>query len=227
MKKLFAITAVAATSVATGAYADAAWNFGSNGNSGADQDVSGVIAGAPGAATTAWTDVSGLAGTSTVGGVTVDWSSTGTWGGTSATVLDGDAAMMTTWLDAGAAVTLTDLTIGDTVYVYGSSDAGNGGRGLGWAIDGVDVTSVGSFSDPTSANGDYFYGHASLASGTDNPTYHSFVATATTHVISDHSAANGTLRSPIAGVQVVSIPEPGSLALLGLGGLAMIRRRRA
>lgn len=34
-------------------------------------------------------------------------------------------------------------------------------------------------------------------------------------------------RGAISGFQIVAVPEPGSLALLGLGGLMVVRRRRA
>jgi hypothetical protein len=37
---------------------------------------------------------------------------------------------------------------------------------------------------------------------------------------------NGSLRGTIAGVIITSVPEPSIAALLGLGGLALIRRRR-
>jgi len=33
-------------------------------------------------------------------------------------------------------------------------------------------------------------------------------------------------RAPLAGFQIVEVPEPSSAALLGLGGLALILRRR-
>ncbi|XAL99793.1 PEP-CTERM sorting domain-containing protein [Phycisphaeraceae bacterium D3-23] len=42
----------------------------------------------------------------------------------------------------------------------------------------------------------------------------------------DGQARAGSARGSIAGIIVSSVPEPGSLALLGLGGLAVLRRRR-
>ena len=37
---------------------------------------------------------------------------------------------------------------------------------------------------------------------------------------------NGAERGSISGFQIVEVPEPSSAALLGLGGLALILRRR-
>ncbi len=161
----------------------------------------------------------------TDGSRTVTWASTGTWGGSAAGgTLSGDDALMNTWLDGGASVTLTGLTIGDTITVYGTSDNGNAGRSMGWSLDGSDVLATGTFGPTLNGNGDYFDGF-----GTGSADEYTFVATATTHTLSDHSAGTGTVRSPFAGIEVVDfvpVPEPSSTALLGLGGLALILRRR-
>ena len=40
------------------------------------------------------------------------------------------------------------------------------------------------------------------------------------------TGADGTTRFRLSGVQIVAVPEPASLAVLGLGSLVMLRRRR-
>lgn len=46
-------------------------------------------------------------------------------------------------------------------------------------------------------------------------------------VFSDHFVTSGTAGTSDYSIQSIPVPEPGSLALLGLGGLAVLRRRRA
>lgn len=53
----------------------------------------------------------------------------------------------------------------------------------------------------------------------------SFTADATSQTL--HMLTNGFGNAHFAGVLVREVPEPGSVALLGLGGLMMLRRRRA
>lgn len=199
-------------------------NFGGNGNTGANQTIgAATAAGINGS--TGWTNVT--ADTDAVGVTdgarTVTWAANNNWGGTQAAALDGDDALMTTWLDdGGLTVTLTGLTIGDQVTIYGNSDNGNQGRSLGWAIDGADVSAAGGvFTLPLNANGDFHDGF-----GVGDPSHHTFTATAATHVITAHSDTGGVHRSGVAGIEVQAIPEPSSLALLGLGSLALLRRRR-
>ena len=103
------------------------------------------------------------------------WSSANTWGGTGATT--GDEAMVNGWLDDGAAGSLSTITnipydLYD-VYIYGSSDAGNGGRGWAVTVNGTQHTSAGGvFGADVTANGSFFDGtYVNGDSGAENPSY--------------------------------------------------------
>lgn len=110
-----------------------------------------------------------------------------------------------------------------TVTIDGLNDS------LLYNIDAVSVASVADNTEVLTVNGDT--GSASsferLADARDDGVFHSF---------EDVSSVGGTLtlvftqdggNNPIVnGILIEVVPEPSSLALLGLGGLALLRRRR-
>lgn len=230
------ISAIAAT-VGVSSAATVSVNFSSNGNSGGDHAV-GTSTTAGVEAVQNWNDVTGGTGsasnvndsTGAATTVDVDWA-TGTWGGTAATgTVTGNDALMGAWLDDGSMlVTISEIPYAQyDVIVYGTSDAGNDGRNLGWMVNGVDSESIGSFGGALT-NGTFFDGtFVDGTTPTANPSYLRFNGlTGATLTIADHTTGSATLRSALSGFQIVeAVPEPSSTALLGLGGLALILRRR-
>lgn len=112
-------------------------------------------------------------------------------------------------------MTLSGLAPGELVdiYLYGEGDNLSNDRSTLFNANGV----IGGTSGDA--------GGVSLTQGSDYVVLHNVAADANGDIAIIY-AANGTPEGPFNGFQVVQIPEPGSLALLGLGGLAMLRRRR-
>lgn len=52
-------------------------------------------------------------------------------------------------------------------------------------------------------------------------------ATLDLEVLNRYADDDGNTRGCVAGIQIVEVPEPATLCLLGLGGIAMLRRKRA
>jgi len=104
--------------------------------------------------------------------------------------------------------------VGDTydVYIYLGDDAGGRNATLTFNADGG-----------TGYTSNIFTGL--FIAGTDYILYIGVMGDSFTASV---SSADNSNRSGITGIEVVgtAIPEPGSLALLGLGGLALLRRRR-
>ena len=190
------------------------------------------------------TDVSGLSlSTGASSTAVVSWTSPNTWrsGGNNGFADGPDKVLTSGYLDTGdtaaggISITVSSLdpaltSMSYDVYVYFVSDSG-ADRGGGYTLDdgNVPLLQYGStLANPT--------GHV-LDPGDDNDntsdgtylrfsglTGSSFTLTSNTEL----TTPNG-FRAPINGIQIVGVPEPGTIALSILGGvglLAMARRRR-
>ena len=221
-------------------------NFGADEPSGARSDVTGA-AGIAG--TQNWNNLDLLAGTDVAlkmdqlgvavnSTATVSWQSANTWssagrGEENNTAPAGnDRNLMTGYLD-------TNNTAVTTVHVKGLDSAvitpeyavavyiqgGVNGRGGQYTVTTEGQVSTLSLTTTTAFDGTYVPGGMAGANylvftGFTDPE---FTLTATP------TEGGGTMRAPINGIEIVAIPEPSTLMLLGLGmlgitGLALRRR---
>ena len=212
-------------------------NFGNNGNTnGAGNNVNFPVTGSAGVvAVSNWNNVNAVSGslanlkteTGASSAVSVSWTTGNTLGGTVATAATGNQALLNAWLDDSASMnaTVTGVTGLYDLYVYGSSDAGNAGRFLSYTVNGVTKTSLGKFTDPIATDGTFYKGtFVDGATNADNPNYLKFTGLSGTLTIGDSSVAN--TRSALSGFQIVQIPEPSSLLMIGLGAMGLMLRRR-
>ncbi|MEM6259557.1 MAG: PEP-CTERM sorting domain-containing protein [Planctomycetota bacterium] len=182
-------------------------------------------------------DVTGAATTDTTGGST---------GGVTVSVVGAQGVMGESDLGFGAAGTgdygsfgITDLTYNDgvfnniggatfiTITFSGLDDSlnydivgfVNGGNTINntvpvtFSADGVDILTTGAATSGGSS------------SGTLAPAIISSASTDGSGVLEVTFSTNNTPFG-IGGLTLTAVPEPGSLALLGLGGLCVLRRRR-
>lgn len=191
-----------------------------------------------------WNNVSGNFGTASdlvdssgaATSVTITWTSPNTWSSTGRGeenngLTGGDRALMTGYIDTGAdsantaSVTVSGLPAGFTslgynVIVY--SLGGVAGRGGGFTIDGTTLIGT-SPSSPTALTQD------AGVDMTDEGTYLVFSGLTGSSFTLTADASLGNFRAPINGIQIVSVPEPSTVALLVLGGIGVVttlRRRR-
>jgi hypothetical protein len=159
-------------------------------------------------------------------GATVVWTSpAGQWD-TNIADTPGNLRMMLGYLDTNGvdalSVTVSNLPASITaggyeVYAYADGDNGTEVRPATYAItgspsavntDGADSTFAGTFVQGTN--------YVRLTGLTAS----SFTLTATPN------QGPGTPRAPLNGIQIVAVPEPSAVALLGLGAAALLARRR-
>jgi hypothetical protein len=174
-----------------------------------------------------WNNAPGVSGTQAlnnsagiVSGASVSWSSAGVWGdgeaNVDATAGVGDAQLMRGYLDDGAPGadwTVTGIPYANyTAIIYHSTDAA-GGVYRPLTVNGTEYSTTG-----TKAR----YGGQPNWDATNSIT----VTGLTGDLVVDNLGRDGASRASIAGFQIVQVPEPSGVALLGLAGLAFIFRRR-
>ena len=145
-----------------------------------------------------------------------DWSTANSWGGNADPApTDPTERMMTTWLDNGGPLTVSNIPYAAyDVYIYGSSDgAGNADRTLGWNVNGTDFDSVGTFQT-VSANGDFYNG--TLVDGStaaNDPSYLKISGLVGNLSIADNTNDNGVTRSGVSGIQIVEVALEATIRL--------------
>ena len=194
------------------------------------------------------TDVFDDSGTITT--VEVDWSgSANTWGGTGAET--DDEFMVNGWLDdngAGANIDITGIPYENyDLYVYGSSDAGNEGRGFTTQVNGVDHFSNGVFAAPVTDGGSFFtseVGFVNALTSVDNPSFFRIsglsgpdlnIFGARNQVGPDEPNGIADFRGGVSGFQIVdcngecevAVVPPASVAGDGLIGGASLSGTRS
>lgn len=231
MKLKYTLLALAAmTGVASAA--SIAVNFGGSGGNGQQTITSGEAAGVNRA--TNWINSGAASDSVTSDGITVTWASEESWGEGSATGVDtADTALMSGWLSANdspsstGSIDVTNLVGTYDLYIYFASDRPDQLNSISEdasvfaassILEDVVTGAAGTLIDP------FVYNQGDGAGGAGNYLLFTGLSAATLNITFDNGTDN---RAGIAGIQIVEqVPEPTSTALLGLGGLALILRRR-
>jgi len=137
--------------------------------------------------------------------------------------------------DGGFTIQLVGLSIGETVTVTAWHNDANGGNS-GFATPGNSVTpsitaggtlisatagAHNNLSRPATATFSGPYDDSQL-----RPSIISFTATAGTADLLLQTQGGGNNFIPVSGFTVDSVPEPSTFALVGLGAIGLLRRRR-
>ncbi|WP_435892904.1 PEP-CTERM sorting domain-containing protein [Oceaniferula spumae] len=228
-----------AGSLASGAFVNASvisYNFNRNGD---EPFASTVAAGAvsvtnwnqatPQANNPSGTNVALVDDTGASVATTITYSAGNTWaqGGASA---DGNVSVLKGYLDDNnATVTFNNITYNKyDVYVYGIGDGGAGSTLGTYTInDGVAPPLTYSYLRASSLPTD---GSGTLIEGNATTQGHYFKISGLTgssfNLVSDSNRGNG--RGPIAGIQIVQVPEPSSsILIVSFAGAMLLRRRRS
>jgi hypothetical protein len=144
---------------------------------------------------------------------------------------NGDGIGVSIRLEGLATWLANEGATGYTITVYQSTDSENasfrelsirdGGSVASSVLDTLTVTAAGNGTwDGTSNDPLGNITSGTRGAGTFSSTFNQDVITLTS------ASRSGSSRGTVAAVVVTAVPEPGSLALLGMGGLAFVRRRR-
>lgn len=188
---------------------------------------------------------------STTAGIDVqsNWNNTTGGGGTAGSLIDSTGSTTTasiTWVSGGlwhddSANTDATNGVGNAQIARGYLDDGNGGTGVDFTVSGIPFanytaiiylatdTAGGAYNAFDVNGGSYSTtGTKDRYSGQPNwdATNSITVTGLSGNLVVDGLPRATTTRASIAGIQIVQVPEPSSAALLGLGGLALILRRR-
>ena len=178
---------------------------------------------------THWNNVSGKSGTQgslmdstgAATAISIEWSSKNTYRDDEATADAengiGDAQLVRGYLDDGGnhvRISVTGMTTPYDVTLYLSTDNDTGQQFRPFTVNGVLYQTLGSYAG---------YGQG-FTWGPNN----SMTIKGETGNLLITGLGNSGGRGTVAGVQITTaaVPEPSSAALLGLGGLALILRRR-
>lgn len=159
-------------------------------------------------------------------GTVVTYSSSGAWYNTAGTASN-EAKLQVGYLDDGAGgvnISMSNIPYAQyDVYLILASGQGDTYRSLGFDVNGSATGNVDAygFLGSDAANTSW-----TEATDTTRGNYILVTGQTASTLTIQGQERNLTERGSIAGFQVVEVPEPSSAALLGLGGLALILRRR-
>jgi hypothetical protein len=111
------------------------------------------------------------------------------------------------------------------LYLYGAGDSDN--RDTIFSITDVNGLHTGTTTGSVSPDGNHPVAHV-LTFGGDYTVLSGIRADGTGKIDISYTHAGGSAEGPFDGLQIVSVPEPSSIALVGLclTGLAIARRRK-
>ncbi len=247
-KTITSLVAIATLTAGASAATTIAFNFTSNWNNtrvngatvdGTDQWTDSVEATSPQGTAPANSTDKGAVTTTTASGVTVAWSAAGMYNAGAES--DKEQSIYRMYLDDGGdgpQVTISGLSqwlgannaTGYKLTVYRSSDMENNGTNKFAQLDfysgtGTSGTLLESIAPELPAGGGNY---PTATDGGGSRLKQEASTVFTDDVITFHSdrGLGGGYRGSIAGFKIEIVPEPSSAALLGLGGLALILRRR-
>ncbi len=180
---------------------------------------------------THWNNTAGKSGTlnalvdsdGTTTGASVTWTSSNTWGqGTAnADANDGvgDAQLARGYLDDGdPGITITAMGLEPkyNVIIYLSSGDTNEGTFQDITVNGTSYSVTGPITQYATGDGVNYWDASNTIT----------ITGLTGDLSIQGPTKSGHDRASIGGLQIETVPEPSSTALLGLGGLALILRRR-
>lgn len=157
-------------------------------------------------------------------GATATWSGVpNSWTVSGDAAADGNAQLMNGYVDTNTTSTTT-LQVMDVPYhlydVIVYFDGDGTGRSGNYTVNGMTVLGADNANWPVGAGGGVF-------DDATNDNVGNFIRFSGLSGGLNATAMAANFRGPVNGIQIINIPEPATVALLGMVGIAAIRRRRA